>query len=259
MKKMNKIVIRRNSGFFSDFLTILAGIKYCYDNNLNFYVDWKNTSYPVENDENLFDLFFNQEKSEMVPDVIHNDLTPYGYQFTEVANVTDEKELHKFYKPFSELLDNLKILKTPFFESINKNYFGNQKVLGIHKRGTDHYLHGELLPDEYYMNKINEEFKIKSYDKIFLITDDLNSLNFFQRELGNMLLYTNSFRDNGNVGVHRRWDIDRSNIAKEVVIDSYLLSLTDKKIITKSNVSTFSVLCNLSEDNFVYIDKHKIY
>lgn len=259
MKKLHKIVIRRNSGFFSDFLTSLAGIKYCYDNNFNFYVDWKNDSYPIGNEQNLFDLFFYQEKTDLIPDVVHDVLTPYGYQFTEVANVTDEGDLYKFYKPFSDLLENLNILKTPFFESINKNCFENKKILGVHKRGTDHYLHGELLPDEYYMDKINEEFKTNSYDKIFLITDDLNSFNFFKRELGNMMITTNSFRDDGNVGVHRRWDIDRSNIAKEVVLDSYLLSLTDKKIITKSNVSTFSVLCNLKQDNFVYIDKHKIY
>jgi hypothetical protein len=44
-------------------------------------------------------------------------------------------------------------------------------------------------------------------------------------------------------------------LAAQVVADAMLLSFTDKKLITKSNVSTFSALCNLKPDNFIYIDK----
>jgi hypothetical protein len=44
-------------------------------------------------------------------------------------------------------------------------------VLGVHKRGTDHHDHGELLKNEFYIENINNELKNNSYDKIFLIDD----------------------------------------------------------------------------------------
>ena len=42
----SKIIIRRpRCGFFSDFLTALAGIMYCKDNASNVYVDWVSDMY----------------------------------------------------------------------------------------------------------------------------------------------------------------------------------------------------------------------
>ena len=61
MKKRHKLVVRRDCGFFSDFLTILAGIMYFIDNEIDYHIDWKNSLYPTVNpNDNLFDLFFNQ-------------------------------------------------------------------------------------------------------------------------------------------------------------------------------------------------------
>jgi len=115
VRNLANIFIRRNAGFFSDFLTCLAGIKFCHDHEMDFYVDWKNDNYPTLNENNLFDEFFFQKKLERHPNLLFNNLTPYGHQFTDVANETCEEKLYNFYKPFSDLLTNLKILNTNFF------------------------------------------------------------------------------------------------------------------------------------------------
>ena len=256
MKPFHRIMIRRNCGFFSDFLTSLAGIKYCYDNNIDFHVDWKCSLYPTINDTNLFDEFFFQEKIEREPDFIYDNLTPYGYQFTDVWNESCHEKLYQFYKPFADLLTNLNILNTPFINSIPKNIFEGIRVLGFHKRGTDHAAHGAILSDEAVLQKIKEELNTNPYDKILMITDDLNSLNFFQKQFGNVLITTDCMKCGDHTGVHLLQDNPyRHLLAAQVVADAMLLSFTDKKLITKSNVSTFSALCNLKPDNFIYIDK----
>jgi len=259
MKRNATIFIRRNAGFFSDFLTCLAGIKYCHDNDINFYIDWNNLCYPTINGNNLFDEFFFQEKKNENYDIFFYNLTPYGYMFTDVENESSTHNLYDFYKPFSDLLHNLKILDTPFFNKI-PNYFQNKKVLGFHKRGTDHYQHGSILSDEYFSSKIDEELKKDNYDNIFMITDDLNSLNFFRNKYGNFLISTDAIKTDGNIGLHMLpLNDNRHLLAPQAILDSYLLSLTTKKIVTKSNLSTFSILCNLKFDNFIYIDKNIAY
>lgn len=256
MRELATIFIRRDAGFFSDFLTCLAGIKYCYDNGIDFYIDWQNTYYPTINGNNLFDEFFYQERPEIFSSIFFNNLTPYGHQFTDVANETSKEILYNFYKPFSDLLINLKILNSKFFKRI-PNVFSNKKVLGFHKRGTDHAFHGNLVSDEYFSYKIDEELRKDNYDNIFMITDDLNSLSFFQRRYGNFLISTDSIKTNGDIGVHMMPTNDYSHIlAPQAILDSYLLSLTTKKLVTKSNLSTFSILCNLKVDNFEYIDNN---
>jgi hypothetical protein len=87
------------------------------------------------------------------------------------------------------------------------------------------------------------------------MTDDNNSLNFFKQELGDTLIYTNSTKGDSQIGLHFSKLPNKSKLAEEVIIDSVLLSLTDFKLITKSNVSTFSLIYNLNND-FKYMDKH---
>jgi hypothetical protein len=256
MKPFHRIRIRRHGcGFFSDFLTSLAGIKYCYDNNIDFHVDWKSPLYPTLNDTNLFDEFFFQEKIEREPDFVYDNLTPYGYQFPDIWNESSDEKIYEFHKPFADLLTNLNLLNSPFINSIPKNIFQGMRVLGFHKRGTDHAAHGHILPDELVLQKIKEELNKNSYDKILMITDDLNSFNFFQKQFGNDLITTDCMRSSYN-GVHLlQENPNRHLLAAQVVADAMLLSFTDKKLITMSNVAWFSCLCNLKPDNFIYMDK----
>ncbi len=256
MKKNHKITIRRNCGFFSDFLTSLAGIMYCNDNNHNAYVDWKSDLYLTESNDNLFDTYFkNQIDSNSDFSVDHLNVTPYGFYYPEIVRKNTEKDIYDFLLPSNKLIKDLDILNSDFINGIQKELFSNKKVLGVHKRGTDHYLHGINKTNHEVMGFINNEFKNNNYDNVFLITDDLNSFEFFKSELGDSLIYTESTKVNGHNGVHTTNNVNRYKIAEEVITDAILLSLTDFKLLTKSNVSTFSNICNLEKDTFTYMDK----
>ena len=185
-------------------------------------------------------------------DNVFQTLTPYKYYFSANDNY------NTLLKP-SKILHDYNILNNEFFTSIDTSELNSNKVLGVHRRGTDHYLHGFLLNDEYYFKEINEEFKKNNYDKILLITDDENSYNNFLSEFGETLITTNSTKTKSLTGLHKENLTDGDVLSKDVLLDSYLLSKTDYKIITRSNVSTFSLLCNLQKDNFRYIDSHITY
>ena len=61
--------------------------------------------------------------------------------------------------------------------------------------------------------------------------------------------------DNNAIHFHKNLNFNRIKLAEEVMTDSYCLSLTNYKFICNSNVSTFSLLSNFSENNYEYIDK----
>jgi hypothetical protein len=253
---MNNLYVNRNCGFFSDFLTILAGIMYFHDTNEKFHINWVNSLYSDDINENLYSKFFNQVYEI---DSIQNEylnVTPYGYYFPEaIGSGLNESKIYENLKKPSHILKHLNITNNQVFNEINTDYFNGLKVLGVQRRGTDHGVHGEILSDVFFLNEINEEFRKNSYDKVFVITDDINSLNFLKNELGDSLLYNDITRNNTKSGLHFLNLPNKSKLPYEVILDSVLLSLTDYKLITRSNVSTFSLLYNLNE-NFKYLDSH---
>jgi hypothetical protein len=254
-------VYNRNCGFFSDFLTCLAGIMYCYDNGVESYVDWRSNLYSPTNElgeceYNLFDKYFYQENNNLDDNTnfntVHNLITPYGFYFPYAHGHINPKSIYSsLYHP-SFLMKELKILESDFFLGLDKNFFGDKKVLGVHKRGTDHGNHGPIKSNEFFLDEINLNYKNQHFDKIFLITDDNNSLEFFKRELGDDLIITDSHTSDR--ALHYGQNFGLEVIAQQVIRDSYYLSQCDYKLITRSNVSTFTLLCNLNENDFKFLD-----
>lgn len=258
-KPIHKLVVRRDCGFFSDFLTILAGIMYFEDNDIDYYIDWKNNLYSSHSlNQNLFDDFFCQKINDNESfDFVHLNTTPYGYFFPEIINLRSENDIFDFLLKPSLILKNKIVLNKSFLDNIDNNFFQSKKVLGIHRRATDHWVHGLIESDECFINHLEQELNKNKYDNIFLITDDLNFLELMKNKYGEFLLFTNSIKVTGSTGIHHRSDSDKTNLANEVMRDAILLSQTYHKILTKSNVSTFSNLFNLKKKSFTYIDKNK--
>lgn len=261
-RKIHKIMVHnRNCGFFSDFLTCLAGIMYCYDNGVEFYIDWVTDLYTPKSEDgkfkyNLFDKYFFQENKNLPEnynfDYNHHMITPYGFYFPYAHGHINHKAIYSsLYHP-SFLLKELNILNSDFFNGLNHNFFGDKKILGVHKRGTDHGSHGLIKPDTFFLNEINTMYRNNSFDKIFLITDDKNSFDFFKRELGDDLITTDSY--NSYNSVHYGPNPGIELIAEQVIRDAYYLSQSNFKLITRSNVSTFTLLCNLNDNDFKFLD-----
>jgi len=69
-------------------------------------------------------------------------------------------------------------------------------------------------------------------------------------------IFVKSFNDNlSSSGEYNSIDNIDVNDSSPMVTDAILLSLTDFKLLTKSNVSIFSNICNLKQDTFTYMDK----
>jgi hypothetical protein len=258
MKYVHISHINGERGFFSEFSTILSGIKYCSDNNYNFYVTWYNNLYH-NTTENLFDKYFFQEPILHEPfEIVYNILTPVGQKFSDdiMKCYKNDLELSKTLEIYSDLIKKYKIIDSSWINNINKNYFGDTKVLGVHKRGTDHVAHGEILSDEYFFEKIDNEIKLNGYEKIFLITDDEISFKNFSNKYGHKLIYTDSTRTLSKSGLHFTFQENKDKLASDVIRDVILLSQTNKKLVTHSNVSYFSILFNFDPQNYEFIDKH---
>jgi hypothetical protein len=257
----SKIIIRRpRCGFFSDFLTAIAGIMYCNDNSSCAYIDWQSDMYEGDK-ENLFDSYFKNSISEDVDfDKEYFEVTPYGYYFIDAANLRTESDIYRLHLKPSIYMDELNILDNEFIKNIDikKKFDVNGKILGVHKRGSDIYRHGVILSNKDVLDYINEEFRNSSYDKIFLSTDDNNSLDFFKKELGDSLIYTDSLRVSGDIGVHFS-GFDKKEVASNIVTDAVMLSQCDFKLLTKSNVSTFANIATLDLYNFRYTDLEVVY
>lgn len=250
----------RSCGFFSDFNLTLSGLLYIITNRQsNFYVDWRSHLYSSSN-ENLFDKYFYQQYSESEPvsDVI-NEWTPFGAMINYICMLKSEKEIYSGLLFPSTIIKERNILNSQFINSIDSSIFNDKKILGLHRRGTDHGYHGELMDDSVYMKIINEEFKKDKFDKVFLITDQKSSLDFFKNELGDSLIHTDSFLSEHGGAIHHHANPGPEIIASQVLRDAILLSKTDYMLLTRSNVSLFSLMCNLQKDNFKYIDNHITY
>jgi hypothetical protein len=261
MKNIHISHINYNRGLFSKFFTILSGIEYCINTGNNFYITWVNELYSNYS-ENIFNKYFHQKTNETDRfDEEYQSITPYGQKFSvDIKNCKQNKiQLHNVFESYSEVIKTSGLLDSDFIRSIETNYFQDKKVLGVHKRGTDHSVHGEILSDEFFFEKIETEINENQYEKIFLITDDLDSYKNFSEKYGSKLITTDSIKSCGGLGVHFSKQDNREKLAQDVIIDSILLSQTNKKIVTQSNVSYFSILYNLNYDNYEFIDNRVKY
>jgi len=250
---MINLIVNTNHGLFSNVLCAMSALHYADDNNLNLNINITNNRY-TDNNENIWDLLFNQPKliNPESENTLIDNWTPYGCTFCSTLNETNAIL-------YQNLLKKYDIIRQKDID-ICKNFFQGEdltKVIGIHKRGTDHYLHGSFIPLDRYFNSIDEEIEKNKYEKVFLITDEEETVNLFIQKYGRNLIYTDSFRSTDSRPIH---DYSFKNIGNrlfDVYHDALKLSLCDKIIVTSSNVSAFSIIAN--NNKFKYIDTDIVY
>jgi hypothetical protein len=247
---------RNVAGLGSDIVHgIIPSMIWLSDSNIsNYTIDWYNPLYQNSN-YNLYDKLFTTNKYfESYDAEIKMDNCPYGIYFSREIT-------HEQFQRGSEITKLLNIEESNFIKKFKLPFSTNEKVLGVQQRKTDHISHVlagdmKLFSDNDLIKLTEEEFKRNTYDKIFLITDDNDTLNLFKNNFGDTLLYNDCQRSVGNIGVHfSNVNFDRLILAEQMIIDSYSLSKTKYKLICNSNVSTLSMLLNYERDNYFYIDR----
>jgi len=166
-------------------------ISFCYDNNLNFYLN-------NDSDERKYDtnkLFKNISYNNNISNYIYTEL---GYKFNNINVDINNNILFKgYFQSYKYFWHNIKNIKNylnfdekiSYWLSYKKHIFNTEskKILGIHIRLTDYIKSSEThinMPNEYYKKALSN-INLLEY-KIILFSDDtikaseiLNSIEIY--------------------------------------------------------------------------------
>ncbi len=236
-------------GFFSDFLQIMVDINEMNSHNIDWCIYWKSMMYQYD-ESNLFDKFFYQKNdyTTFIPyRVITNSQIGRNYPIKHPP--------YEYMIPYSKCVIDNNLFNSDFFKQMDNPLLNQGKILGIQRRVTDkfHEYPKHIVDILEYEKIIMKYFDEGKFDKIFMITDDINSEEYFKSKYGDLFITTDSIKGDKR-SAHTSLNLDRNKLGYDVVRDAYLLSQTDFKIITDSNVSSFALACNLKKNSWVFID-----
>lgn len=130
---------------------------------------------------------------------------------------------------------------------IKKN-FKNLKILGVHFRGTDmktQERHPFPATYKQITSYIDFELSKNKFDKIFLVTEQLDYVKKLSKKYGSKLFFYNSFRSNKkDIFNFKSRKNHRYLIGRENIIDMLILARTKKIICTNSHLPDASNFIN---------------
>ncbi len=251
-KNPNKIfyVIRVNKngggGLFSNVLFVLNHLTIAIKHNFIPIVDMKN--FPTRYNEiqkvlstyNSWEYYFKPISKIKLQAVYKSKNVIFTNGFINedmFKNYKNNPRLKVLFKKYIHIKDKYKE-NVEIFERKN---FKNNKVLGVHFRGTSMKTipNHPLPPSVKQMISLVEEALLKyKFTKIFLVTDQLDYLNIFLKKFGNMVCYRDSFRSNKSKIFHLKVrKLHRYKMGVDALEDTLLMSRLDYLICSRSNMS----------------------
>ena len=245
-------VIKRTpgTGMFSNITFILNHLKICKKFDFVPIIDMENfhTIYNeknnVRNNKNAWNYYFKNLNKFTLNEV---------YKSKNVL-ITDNKFFHFFSYNIDKDIELSKLLRNEIIinKYLQKSYlkilkkFDNENVLGIHFRGTSYKRSaGHPLPaTKKQMYNITRNILKKNHiDKIFLVTEEKNYLDFFIKKFGDKVIYLNSaYRSNKNDAfkIYPR-NLHRYKLGREAILEAMLLSSCKHFVYLCSNISSAAV------------------
>ena len=245
-------------GFYSNILWILGHCNLAEKTNDDIFVENFSIHY-----SNFYDYFekFEVDKTKKYPNFLQvkeiEDIR--FFKSTEICGFVLDFEIRKYIK---FLIDKYLKIKPHILSKIEKyNPYFEKKVIGVHIRQTD--LHTSHLDNKLdkpidldtYFKKIDEN--INDFDYIFLMSDNIQSINDFQKRYKNCFYVTEISRsikndDNPLFRNNNQQDL-KYKLGEDIIIETELLSKCNKIIITNSNISSYA-LANNPTIKFDYMD-----
>ena len=95
----------------------------------------------------------------------------------------------------------------------------------------------------------------KDYDKLFLITDEIQTLELFRERYGQELIhYDNASLSSNGQGIHRGGSEEsKYKLGEDVVLEAELMSKVDYLLAMNSNLSLWAIL--RQDKGYSFIDK----
>ena len=261
----------KGDGFFAEHRRLLNYLYYADQLQLIPYIEFtENYTYaedhPVNGFTNPFEYYFCQ------PCVEKSDIS--AYQFVVESRDCD-LDLSRALKPENgydlseEYVSAMAAISQKYIKP-NKatqnlqqeaqELLGERKTLGIHVRLTDfrknYYGHPTCVTADHHLELTKRAVEQYGFQRIFLATDDVETVEMFRKEFGEALLtYSDVVRSDGEISVAFSKD-QRENhhyrLGQEVLRDMYTLSMCDGLIAGKSQVSICAYIQKRTTGDYEY-------
>tara|TARA_B100000579_G_scaffold391590_1_gene366920 strand:+ start:249 stop:1280 length:1032 start_codon:yes stop_codon:yes gene_type:complete len=251
-KNKNKVfyVIRRSpgSGMFSNVNYVINHLKVCDQYNFIPIIDMENftTIYnereKINNTYNAWEYYFEKLNKYTLNEVYKSQNVILTSQFYQ-----DNMETDIYKKDYFKYLKKIKI-KKKFYKKANnffkKNFSNNDNILGVHFRGSTYktargHAYPSTTPE--MIKNISNLIKKYKYNKIFLVTEELNYLKSLKKEFGKKLFFYDTFRmkniDSFKIYPRKK---HRYKLGEENIIEAILLSKCNGLTYIKSNIATYA-------------------
>jgi hypothetical protein len=252
-------------GMFSNLNYVINHIKIALKLNCIPIIDMQNfpTKYnekrKVKNTLNSWEYYFEPINEYKLEDVYKSKFvifadgkTRKNFEFDTFK--VSEKENYEIFKKYIKINKEIKLEADKF---IKKNFI-NKKVLGVHFRGSDmktQERHPFPPSFKQIYSHIEHELKNKNYNKIFLVTEELDYLEKLKSKYKDKICYYDSYRSkNPDIFNNQKRKNHRYLIGKENIIDMLLLSKTKTIICTNSNMADASSFLKKSKIRIIKIN-----
>ncbi len=229
---------------------------------------------PVNGTDNPYEYYFKQPSGLSLESVNHSFNLSYATRaHTQMIDLLYGIEPHTYEKndayisALAEIMKKYVMLNDETYTYIENGisglFKGNERVLGIHHRGTDYKVNYQYHPRYISLDdKMNHiESMANNYDKIFIATDDAEALVSMEKRFGDKVCYyPDVYRSSNMVSVAFSNDIrfhHKYQLGLEVLRDMYTLSRCTGLIAGVSQVSLFAEISKLSrgemyEDLYIF-------
>jgi hypothetical protein len=259
---MKQLLITGNSaGWGSNFIRILDYLLYCESNNLEPYINLgPETSCFWNNTGNVWELFFNnpQFKQNDHINIPHPGGITTDFKYANCLSSENREKAERVYLKYIE-----PNIKPRILDKVNKFLIDNdildKEFESLHFRGTDwaikqdgyHNLITTLRSKAFPLSKLLENvLRLHSPNKkLFVMSDNHETVNFIKNNINNVISYDSSFRANKYDGpsAHPSWNNNKPGnpkLAEDVIIETLIASKSKEFIHAEGNTDLIVLLMN---------------
>jgi hypothetical protein len=254
-------VIRRSpgAGFFSNLTYVLGHLQIAKKYKFTPVIDMEN--YPTIYNEkkiinktyNSWEYYFKKVSKYKLDEVYKSKNVIITSNFFEHHMPTDmslKKEFNELIKKYIHIKPDI-LKEAKYFE---KKYFKkNNKILGIHFRGTTYKTargHAFPIPPKLMKKNIDTLIKKFKYDKIFVVTEEYQYLEYLKKYYPKKIIFCNVYRTRKlDAFKHYPRINHRYKLGREILIETLLLSCCKGLTFVKSNVSSAAIVFSKNKLN----------
>ncbi len=259
-------VIQRNpgKGFFSNVAFVINHIKVAIDNgfipivDMENFVTWYNEKNKIFKTNNAWEYYFEQISNFSLKEVYNSKniiLTNRNFYRSSgfLDSINEDKELKNIFQKYIVIQKN----KLKVIHYLRKKLFEKKKILGVHFRGTGYKIGRQPHPAtiKQMVNRLNKILSKENYDKIFLVTEDLNNFKAILTEFKDKVIYlNNSIRENNSNTAFNTYPRlnHRYKLGRDILIEACLLSYCDGYLDIRNNVREAAIAFNLNPNQKRY-------